>query len=159
MTEPDSFQWYPLAGQNEMGTNWNTGGSIWTSGNTVKVTEHRHRLPREAVESPRLDIFRNSRRGPGQAALGDPAQARGLDQLISRGPWQPQPLCHLWGFPTGDTGWALLPWQPSEEPSQGALFAPRRWPGFPACVAELPMARHLCSGSTGLSSQDFTSPS
>ena len=29
-TEPGSFQWCPLTGQAAKGTNWNTGGSLWT---------------------------------------------------------------------------------------------------------------------------------
>ena len=33
-TEPGSFQWCPVTGQEAMGTNWKTEGSIWTSGNT-----------------------------------------------------------------------------------------------------------------------------
>jgi len=27
-TEPDPFQWYPAPGQEAMGTNWKTGGSM-----------------------------------------------------------------------------------------------------------------------------------
>ncbi|KFP99391.1 hypothetical protein N329_00688, partial [Haliaeetus albicilla] len=33
--------------------------NIRKHGFTVRVTEHRHRLPREAVESPSLEIFRS----------------------------------------------------------------------------------------------------
>ena len=41
---------------------------------TVRMTEHWHRLPREAVESPSLgNIQRLSGRGAGQPALGGPA--------------------------------------------------------------------------------------
>ena len=36
-TEPDSFQRCPVTGQEAMGTNWNTGGSPWTSGNTFSL--------------------------------------------------------------------------------------------------------------------------
>lgn len=32
--EPGSFQGCPVAGPETLGTDWNTGGSIWTSGNT-----------------------------------------------------------------------------------------------------------------------------
>jgi len=32
-------------------------------------------------------------RGPVQPALGDPALAEGLDQMIPRGPFQPLPFC------------------------------------------------------------------
>jgi len=36
----------------ETDTNWNTGGFVKMSEGCVRVTEHWHRLPREAVESP-----------------------------------------------------------------------------------------------------------
>ena len=36
-TEPGSFQWCPVPGPVAMGTNWNTGGSLWTSGNTFSL--------------------------------------------------------------------------------------------------------------------------
>jgi len=32
--EPGSFQWCPVTGQEAMGTNCNTGGSVFTSGNS-----------------------------------------------------------------------------------------------------------------------------
>lgn len=32
--ESASFQWWPMPGQEFIGTNWNTGGSIWTSAST-----------------------------------------------------------------------------------------------------------------------------
>jgi len=42
---------------------------------TVRVTKHWHRLPREVVKSPLLQILKSLdiRHGPGQPALGDPA--------------------------------------------------------------------------------------
>lgn len=33
-TEPGSSQWCLVAEQETMGSNWNTGGSVWMSGNT-----------------------------------------------------------------------------------------------------------------------------
>ena len=36
-TEPGSFQWCPVTWPEAMGTNWNTGGSLWTSGNTFSL--------------------------------------------------------------------------------------------------------------------------
>jgi len=35
--EPGSFQWCPVIRQEAMGTNWNTGGFRWTSGNTFSL--------------------------------------------------------------------------------------------------------------------------
>lgn len=45
-----------------LGTNWNTGISLWTSGNPfiiVWVTEHWHKLPREFLESPSLESLKS----------------------------------------------------------------------------------------------------
>ena len=50
----DSCQWCPVTAEETTDTNWNTGGSVWTSGNTfftMKMTEPWHKLPRELVES------------------------------------------------------------------------------------------------------------
>lgn len=38
-------------------------------------------------------IQRLSGHSPGQLAPSDPTQAEGLDQVTSRGPFQPQPVC------------------------------------------------------------------
>jgi len=40
--KPGSFQQCPVTGPEATGTNWNTGGAIWTSGNTftMRVMEH-----------------------------------------------------------------------------------------------------------------------
>jgi len=56
--EPSSFQWCPVTRPEAMGTNWNTEGSIRKSGNTVRVTRYWHMFPREAVESPSLEILK-----------------------------------------------------------------------------------------------------
>ena len=46
---------------------------------SLRVTEQGSRLPRELVESPSLEIFKNlPGRNPVQHALGDPALAGGL---------------------------------------------------------------------------------
>lgn len=36
---PGSFQWCPVPGQEAMGTSWNTGVVVWTSGNTLLLWE------------------------------------------------------------------------------------------------------------------------
>jgi len=57
------------------------------------VTEHWHKLPREVVESPSLEILK-TQLGLyclGQPALTDPARA-GVDYTISRSPFQLQPF-------------------------------------------------------------------
>ncbi|GAB0180435.1 mitochondrial enolase superfamily member 1 [Grus japonensis] len=61
---------------------------------TLRVTEHWDRLPREVVESPSPgDIQTPPGHDPVQPALGDPALAGGLDWMISRGAFQPLPIC------------------------------------------------------------------
>ena len=46
----------------------------------LRVTEPWHRLPRDVVESPSLEIFKTRLdKGPVQPAVGDPASAGGLD--------------------------------------------------------------------------------
>lgn len=55
-TEAGFFQWYKVTEQETVGTDWNMGVFIWTSGNTfstVRVTEQWHRLP---IDSPPLQI-------------------------------------------------------------------------------------------------------
>lgn len=37
--EPGSFQWCPVTGQEAMGTTWNRGGAVWTSGSTSALWE------------------------------------------------------------------------------------------------------------------------
>lgn len=49
----------------------------------VRVTEHWHRLPREAMESTLRDIQKPSGHSPGQPVLSNPAAADKLDKVTS----------------------------------------------------------------------------
>lgn len=61
---------------------------------TVRVLEHCHRLPREAVQSLSLEIFK-PQLGMAQSnvSVADTALSRGLDLTTSRDAFQPQLLC------------------------------------------------------------------
>lgn len=51
------------------------------------------RLPREIAESPSLEIFKPCLDCSGQTSLADPAWSEGVDQMIFRAAFKPQPLC------------------------------------------------------------------
>ena len=59
----------------------------------VQVPEQGHRLPREAVESLPWRHSNPAWMRSCAPALGVPAQAGGMDEIISRGPFQPLPFC------------------------------------------------------------------
>jgi len=75
MIGQDSLQWCPVTGQKIMGTNWNTGGSLWIWGNT-SFTEGDQALAQVANGGCGVSIFGNIQKpsihGPGQLALGGP---------------------------------------------------------------------------------------
>lgn len=68
----------------------------------VRVTKHS--LPREAAESPSLDIFKSPLDTVLRAAgCSWPCFKRWLDQMISSNPFQPQPSCAILPFCENDT--------------------------------------------------------
>lgn len=84
--EPDSFQWFPVIGPEETGTNWNMGESLWTAGNTFFSCEGNWALAQVALGCNRIsitgDIQKSSRYGPRQSSLD--CLAWELDQMTSR---------------------------------------------------------------------------
>lgn len=60
-------------------TNWNTGGTVWTSGNavTVRVTQHWHRLPGKWQVSPSLRQTKVTRTRSWAIGSGRPCLSRG----------------------------------------------------------------------------------
>lgn len=56
--ETGFFKWCPVTGPEEIGTNWNTKGSLWKTLFIVSLAEHQHRLPRAIVEHPSLEILK-----------------------------------------------------------------------------------------------------
>ena len=90
------FQWCPVTGQGAVGTNWKTGGFVWTPGSTSVMCGWQSTgtgcpeglwdlLLGEPRKSPGHD--------PGHSALGVPA-GTGVGSDGVRGPFQPQPRCH-----------------------------------------------------------------
>jgi len=91
---PNSFQWCPETGEGAMNTKWNRGSSSWTYGKTSLsgVWQHTGTVCPEGVSlSGDIKILPGC--GPVQPALGKPDLAGGLGLMISRGPFQPLPLC------------------------------------------------------------------
>jgi len=56
---------------------------------TERVTEHWHRLPGEVVESLSLEAVKSHPDTALKTSSGWPCLSRGLDQMTSRGPFQP----------------------------------------------------------------------
>jgi len=86
----------PVKGQEATGTNWNTGGSLWTSGNTSTLWRWSSTgtgCSRGYGVSILRDIQKPSGQSPGQRAPWGSAWAEWLDQKTSRGPCQLQPSC------------------------------------------------------------------
>ena len=95
--EQGSFQWCPVTGQEPVGTHWNTGGSLWTSGNTfftVRVTKRWHRLARGFWHLHPSRYLKAIWTWSWATILGSTAWARRLDKMISSSPFQPPPFCN-----------------------------------------------------------------
>ena len=59
----------------------------------LRVTEPRNRLPREAVESPSLEIFKTRLDKVLYILLWVTVRGQGLDWVTHRGPFQPLTFC------------------------------------------------------------------
>ena len=75
---PDSFQWCSATGQGPMGTNWSRGRSSWTWGRTSSLWGWRS-TGTGCPEKLWILLWRYSRQGPVQPAVGDPALVGWLD--------------------------------------------------------------------------------
>lgn len=91
-TEPGSIQWCQVTRPEVMGSE-NIGKHFFP----LRVTEHWHKLPREVVESPLLDIFGRSHLDTilGKQLWGYLLEQGSLTQMTSRSSFQLQPLCNL----------------------------------------------------------------
>ena len=95
-------RWYPVTGQRAMGTNWNTGSSIWTWEKTSSLWGWQSTGTGCLERLWSLLLWRYSKPSWTRCCAtcsSDPALAGGLDQMISRCPFQPLPFCdsvHLW---------------------------------------------------------------
>lgn len=58
-TEPSSFQWWPVPGQEAIGINQRAQEFAPEHFHTVQVIEHHKTLLREVVEPPSLEIFKS----------------------------------------------------------------------------------------------------
>ena len=107
--ESGYFQWCPVTGSGAMGTNWNTGGSLWTSGNSFLLW----RSPRTGTSHPgefwSLHLWRYSKAvwiWSWTTSSRTPVRAGGLDQMASSGSFQLHPFCDsviLWVKPRSQT--------------------------------------------------------
>jgi len=75
---------------------------------TMRVVKHWHRLPRDVVDAPSLETFKVRGRGSEQPDLAEdvPAYWKGLDEMIFKGPFQPQLFYDSMKLQT--TSWTLL---------------------------------------------------
>lgn len=80
-----------------MGTKWNLAGSLWTAGNDFHC-ESDQALPQVAQRDCGASTLGDTQKpdhGPGQPAVDKPEWFGGLDQMMSRDPFQPQLFCYL----------------------------------------------------------------
>lgn len=88
---------FPVIEPEAVVTNWNTKGSLRTSGNTVLLWEE---WPSPGTGCPQRwwtphpwSCSKAIWSGPGQLVLSHPAWGEELDQMTSRGAFEPQPFC------------------------------------------------------------------
>lgn len=82
-TEPSSFQWWPVPGQEAIGTNQRAQEFAWTLPYCAGDRAPQNVAQRGCRASILGDIQKLSGHGSGQVALSDPAW-EGLDQMTSR---------------------------------------------------------------------------
>ena len=76
--------------------------NMWKNFSMVRVTEYWNRLPREAEDSPSLEIFKTHLEAYLCSLLQWACFAEGLDSMITRGPFQTLQFCdsvilYVWG--------------------------------------------------------------
>lgn len=89
---PGSFQWCLVMRKDSMGANWSRGGSSWTPGIPLVLCEGGWVLA-EAVGFPSCRSSEAAWTWSWAACSGWPFLSRGLDEVASSGPCQPQPFC------------------------------------------------------------------
>lgn len=86
------------------------------------MTECRHRLTRETVESPCLDIIKSHLDHPGYPVVYCPSEAGRLDEMASRGPFQPKLFSNSVTVSLLHTTWLFSPRKGKTEEKQARIF-------------------------------------
>lgn len=83
--------WCSETEQEAIGTNRKIGGFLWTSGNTIPLLGWLSTGTGSSgkVEDIFGDILKLPKTGPGHLAMGHHSWAAGMNQRISRGPFEP----------------------------------------------------------------------
>lgn len=90
--ESGSFQWCPVTGLEPKGAKLNSGGFLWTSGNTLWGWQSTW-TSWSGLECCEVSIFGDVQKLSGQALSNLLLVMALLDQMTSRGPFQPQKFC------------------------------------------------------------------